>query len=42
MLNSEKLTGRTEYMTLNTVCRINRCRVITGFDCITIGYLYLS
>jgi hypothetical protein len=26
MVNSEELTGSTEYLTLCTRCRINRCR----------------
>jgi len=26
MVNSEELTGTTEYMTLCTACRINQCR----------------
>jgi len=33
MVNSDKLIGTTEYLTLLTRCRINRCRY-TGFDCI--------
>jgi hypothetical protein len=30
MVNSEELTGTTEYLTLYTECRINRCRYNRG------------
>jgi hypothetical protein len=33
MVNSEELIGTTEYLTLQTTCRIIYI-VITGFDCV--------